>query len=140
MSNPAPVKLHFEDSGEWYSLPEWAEYFISIGKHIAAAPQADSRTVTAIVVPTRSFGGTFVSLGMVVSDTAERHHGSEAAHFAKLLRCTPGTPSYRPLLDVLEMHSAAQDRRFYRDSDRTPRCITKGTTQENGELTHRQTV
>lgn len=39
MSNPAPVKLQFEDSGEWYSLPEWAEYFIRIGKHIAAAPQ-----------------------------------------------------------------------------------------------------
>src|SRR5690606_13077273 len=36
MSDLAPVNLHFEDSGEWYSLPEWAEYFISIGKQLAS--------------------------------------------------------------------------------------------------------
>jgi len=29
----ATVKMHFEDSGEWYSLPEWAEYFIRAVDH-----------------------------------------------------------------------------------------------------------
>ena len=91
MSDPVPVKLHFEDSGEWYSLPEWAEYFISIGKHLAAAPQSDSRLVTAIVVPTRAFGAAFVSLGMVISDAASRDHTSETAHFEKLFDLPPGS-------------------------------------------------
>ncbi len=97
MIDPAPVKLHFEDSGEWYSLPEWAEYFISIGKYLASASQSDSRIVTAIVVPTRAFGAAFVSLGMVISDAAARDSASEAAHFGKLFELPPGTHViYRP--------------------------------------------
>ena len=87
----APVKLHFEDSGEWYSLPEWAEYFISVGTQLASADLSDSRAVTAIVVPTRAFGAAFVSLGMVVSDAAARDHASQAAHFEALFDLPPGT-------------------------------------------------
>jgi hypothetical protein len=97
MSALAPVNLHFEDSGNWYSLPEWAEYFISIGKQLACADQSESRIVTAIVVPTRAFGAAFVSLGMVISDAAARDHSSESAHFEKLFTLPAGTPViYRP--------------------------------------------
>lgn len=91
------INLHFEDSGEWYSLPEWAEYFISIGKYLAVAPQSDSRIVIALVVPTRAFGAVFVSLGIVISDADAQDHASEAVHFKKLLELPPGTPViYRP--------------------------------------------
>lgn len=97
MSEPTPVNLHFEDSGKWYSLPEWAEYFIGVGKQLTIAPQAESRIVTAIVVPTRAFGAAFVSLGMVISDAAARDQASEAAHFEKLFDLPQGTPViYRP--------------------------------------------
>lgn len=97
MSVLTPVNLHFEDSGNWYSLPEWAEYFISVGKHLTAAPPFESRIVTAIVVPTRAFGAAFVSLGMVVSDAASRDLASETVHFEKLFDLPPGTPViYRP--------------------------------------------
>jgi len=58
------INLHFEDSGKWYSLPEWAEYFISVGKQLAVADNSKSRIVTAIVVPTRAYCAAFVSLGM----------------------------------------------------------------------------
>ncbi|MFZ5573017.1 MAG: hypothetical protein ACOZF0_21665 [Thermodesulfobacteriota bacterium] len=97
MGELVPVKLYFEDSGEWYSLPEWAEYFITIGKLLAAAPQSESRIVTAIVVPTRAFGAAFVSLGMVVSDAASREKASKAAHFERLFDLPPGSSViYRP--------------------------------------------
>ena len=97
MSGVAPVNLHFEDSGNWYSLPEWAEYFISIGKQLACADQVESRIVTAIVVPTRAFGAAFVSLGMVISDAAARDYSSETAHFEKLFDLPLGTSViYRP--------------------------------------------
>jgi hypothetical protein len=97
MSDPALVNLHFEDSGNWYSLPEWAEYFISVGKQLASAEQSESRIVTAIVVPTRAYGAAFVSLGMVISDAAARDRSSEAAHFEKLFDLSPGTPViFRP--------------------------------------------
>ena len=86
----APVNLHFEDSGNWYSLPEWAEYFINVGKQLACADQSESRIVTAIVVPTRAFGAAFVSLGMVISDAAARDHSSESAHFEKLFDLPAG--------------------------------------------------
>ena len=93
----APVKLHFEDSGEWYSLPDWAEYFISIGKQLASAELSDSREVTVIVVPTRAFGAAFVSLGMVINDAAARDLASETAHFAALFDLPAGTPViFRP--------------------------------------------
>lgn len=97
MSPIAPVNLHFEDSGNWYSLPEWAEYFINVGKQLASADQSDSRIVTAIVVPTRAFGAVFVSLGMVISDAASRDHSSQAAHFENLFDLPAGTSViYRP--------------------------------------------
>jgi hypothetical protein len=97
MNALAPVHLHFEDSGNWYSLPEWAEYFISIGKQLAATDNSQSRIVTAIAVPTRAFGAAFVSLGMVISDAAARDLASESAHFEKLFDLPAGTPVlYRP--------------------------------------------
>lgn len=97
MSALAPVNLHFEDSGEWYSLPEWAEYFISVGKQLASADHSTSRIVTAIVVPTRAYCAAFVSLGMVVSDAAKRDRPSEAVHFEKLFDLPAGTPViFRP--------------------------------------------
>lgn len=97
MSIIAPVNLHFEDSGEWYSLPEWAEYFISVGKQLASADHSTSRTVAAIVVPTRAYCAAFVSLGMVVSDAAKRDRSSKAAHFEKLFDLPPNTPViFRP--------------------------------------------
>src|SRR5271170_2275572 len=98
----APVDLHFEDSGNWHSLPEWAEFFINVGKQIASADQSESRIVTAIVVPTRAFGAAFVSLGMVISDAAARDLASETAHFESLFFLPPGTPViYRPRPDKI---------------------------------------
>ncbi|SFL73949.1 hypothetical protein SAMN05421830_105236, partial [Desulfomicrobium norvegicum] len=88
----APVNLHFEDSGEWYSLPEWAEYFISVGKHLASEDNSASRIVTAIVVPTRAYCAAFVSLGMIVSDAAAHDSSSAAAHFEMLFDLPIGTP------------------------------------------------
>ncbi|MEK6259919.1 MAG: hypothetical protein AABP62_14965 [Planctomycetota bacterium] len=92
MSGPEHVNLQFEDSGRWYSLPEWAEYFIGVGSHVARASNTDSRIVTAIVVPTRAFGAAFVSLGMIISDSAARDQASESAHFEMLFDLAPGTP------------------------------------------------
>ncbi|MGD9126466.1 MAG: hypothetical protein PVH19_03725 [Planctomycetia bacterium] len=92
MNTPSPINLHFEDSGHWYSLPEWAEYFIDIGKQLAYLKNTNARTVTAVVVPTRAFGAAFVSLGMVISDVAARDRLSEVAHFEMLFDSPPGTP------------------------------------------------
>lgn len=92
-----PISLHFEDSGEWYCLPEWAEYFINLGEYVATAPVSGSRIVIAIAVPTRAFGAVFSCLGMVVSDAAKRDRPSEAAHFEKLFDLPAGTPViFRP--------------------------------------------
>jgi hypothetical protein len=92
MSAVAPVNLHFEDSGNWYSLPEWAESFISVGRQLAIADRGTSRIVTAIVVPTRAFGAAFVTLGMVVGDAATHERTCNTAHFEMLFDLPPGTP------------------------------------------------
>lgn len=97
MSALLPVNLHFKDSGHWYSLPKWADYFISVGKHLAWAGQSENRTVTAIIVPTRAFGAAFVSLGMVIGDAASRDQTSAAEHFKKLIDLPRGSSViYRP--------------------------------------------
>jgi hypothetical protein len=92
MSEVAPINLHFEDSGQWYSLPQWAEYFIRIGKQHASVTGAGSRLVTAIVVPTRAFGAAFVSLGMVINNAAQHDRISASAHFERLFDLPPETP------------------------------------------------
>lgn len=97
MSSIPPVILNFKDSGKWFSLPTWAEYFISVGKLLAFAPHGDSRILTAIVVPTRAFSAAFVALGMVVIDAIICNRASGAAHFEKLFDFPPGTPViFRP--------------------------------------------
>jgi hypothetical protein len=97
MASRGPVILHFEDAGDWRSLPAWAEYFINVGKQLASADQSDSRIVTAIVVPTRAYAAAFVSLGMVISDAAARDSASESAHFEALFDLPYGTSViYRP--------------------------------------------
>lgn len=113
----APLKLHFEDSGDWHSLPEWAEYFISIGKHLAVAENSGSRIVTAIVVPTRAYCAAFVSLGMVVSDAALRDRSSVAAHFGNLFELPVGTPVI-----------------FRQDSHKVLRGVMQEPVEYNGEL------
>lgn len=87
-----PVNLYFEDSGKWYSLPKWADYFISIGKQLASADHSTSRIATAIVVPTRAYCAAFVSLGMVVGDASKGDRPSNVAHFEMLFDLPPGTP------------------------------------------------
>lgn len=97
MTEASSVNLQFEDSGNWYSLPEWADYFISIGRQAALLPKTGSRVVAAIVVPTRAFGAAFVALGMVINDAALRNGLSEASHFEMLFDLPVGTPVlYRP--------------------------------------------
>lgn len=91
MPTIAPVNLHFEDSGEWYSLPDWAEYFINVGKQLSHAKQSHSRIITAIIVPTRAYGAAFVSLGMVISNAAARDHTSVTDHFEKLFDLQVGS-------------------------------------------------
>jgi hypothetical protein len=94
MSKPTSVDLHFEDSGKWYSLPEWVEYFISLGRFFASATQTERRIFTAIIVPTRAFGAAFISLGMIIGDASSHEKVSEAAHFKKLLNLPHGTPVF----------------------------------------------
>ena len=97
MSTLAPVNLHFENSGEWHSLPEWAECFINVGKQIASADHSTSRIVTAIVVPTRAYCAAFVGLGLIVSDAAKRDILSQSVHFQTLIDLPFGSRvNYRP--------------------------------------------
>lgn len=91
MTDVTPVKLRFEDSGDWHSLPTWAEYFIAVGRQLLHTNRSEGRVVTAMVVPTRAFGAAFVSLGMVISDFAVREPVSHATHFRSLLNLPPGT-------------------------------------------------
>lgn len=109
----APVNLHFEDSGNWYSLPEWAEYFINVGKDLATADHELGRIVTAIIVPTRAFAAAFASLGIIIADAATRDYATAAGHFETLFDLPPGTPV------------------IYR---RNPRSVLKGVLQGPDEI------
>ena len=86
------IDLQFKDSGRWQSLPDWADYFINVGKQVATAPHSESRIVTAIIVPTRAFGAALVGLGMVLSDAAQRDEASESMHFETLFDLPADTP------------------------------------------------
>lgn len=97
MSVTEPMVLHFEDSGNWSSLPVWAEYFINIGRQIVLSPKTESRMVTALIVPTRAYAAVFISLGVVVSEAALMNSDSPLVHFENLLGLPPGSPViYRP--------------------------------------------
>lgn len=96
MRSQAPVNLYFEDSREWFSLPEWAEYFIYIGKQLVSA-EVDSRVVTAIAVPTRAYCAAFISLGMIIGNAEAHERTTKSAHFEELFDLPPGTPViFRP--------------------------------------------
>jgi len=91
MATQAGIQLHFEDEGSWYSLPEWAEYFISLGSKLVEANRSNERLVVALALPTRAYAAAFVSLGMVIGDAANCDVESESDHFQKLLALRPHT-------------------------------------------------
>ncbi len=119
MSDLAPVNLHFEDSGKWHSLPEWADYFIGIGNQLATVDHSTSRIVSAIVVPTRAYCAAFVSLGMVIGNARMQDPASATAHFEMLFDQPEGTPViYRQSGRVLTGVLQGQD-----ENDRGELCV-----------------
>jgi hypothetical protein len=132
----APVNLHFEDSGKWYSLPEWAEYFISVGKQLASADNSTSRVVTAIVVPTRAYCAAFVSLGMVVSDAAAHISFSSKTHFKELFELPSGTPViFRPAPRKVQ-RGVLQGPQYYDGKQYVRVQVESWDAKTGGGLTH----
>ena len=115
METSEAICLHFEDEGSWYCLPEWAEYFISLGRKLAEADRGGGRLVVALALPTRAYAAAFVSLGMVISDAANRDEESESDHFQKLLALRPGTAV------------------LYRKKNRPLKGLISGTQELNGK-------
>lgn len=85
------IQLHFEDEGSWYCLPEWGNYFISLGRKLAEDDGDRGRLVVALALPTRAYAAAFVSLGMIICDAANRDVESASDHFQKLLTLRAGT-------------------------------------------------
>ncbi len=116
MESSRAVRLNFDDDGRWCSIPDWANYFISLGRNLAQANVSAGILVVALALPTRAYAGAFVSLGLVIAKLASRESESETGYFEKLLALARGTPV------------------LYRENNRRLRGILRGFERVSGKI------
>ena len=85
--------LCFELGTDWVPIPEWAMFFIRIGEALSKREVGDVRTVTVLVVPTRSYCSALAALGVVVTrSTVSTKCDNLDVHFQQLCSLDNGTP------------------------------------------------
>lgn len=60
-------RIKWQDETVWKELPEWSKFYFDLGAHIVAVEDANERSITALLVPTRSFVSAFIALGAVAA-------------------------------------------------------------------------
>ena len=71
-------------------LPDWALFFLEVGRSAISVPRPDQRLVVSAVVPTREFAAAFVALGAVEERTRRTTAAPNEDHFAELAALTKG--------------------------------------------------
>lgn len=61
--------LLVEYSGSWVPIPDWARFFLDLGRAAIMIQGPGERLVAAIAVPTREFAAAFVAIGAVEART-----------------------------------------------------------------------
>lgn len=86
-------ELYYSDGVHWLLLPPWARFFVQLGLALSSESKPNTRLVTAVAVPTRSYAAAFTAVGVIVSRSSSLvKQISSAEHFKQLLQITKGTP------------------------------------------------
>lgn len=79
--------LHYKYDQEWWPLPEWAGFFLSLGEALAKINAEDNKYVMAIAVPTRAYAAAFIGSGFAISNLLNRSY--EDAEYIDLIHSLP---------------------------------------------------
>lgn len=85
-------KLCYKVGREWQQLPQWAEFFITLGRFIAGQHREGGRSVVCVAVPTRAFASALAAAGAAVQLGDGKGVGADNdSHFQDLCRMTATT-------------------------------------------------
>ena len=75
-----------EDSGQtWEKIPQWAEYFIELGRGWPRRVSGPGRKIRIISTPVKSPAAGLVALGAFISDLSDSNANDKSRHYDTLL-------------------------------------------------------
>jgi len=86
------VELLFKHNNKTIQLANWCDFFIELGGLTSRFVTNDSKFITALAVPTRSFSSTLISFGYIIK-RIKAHQDDDFYAYAEYLKTLPlGTP------------------------------------------------
>ncbi|GCE12505.1 hypothetical protein [Tengunoibacter tsumagoiensis] len=81
--------LYYKSQTEWMPLPNWANFYIVLGKILASRGNARKRTVIGIALPTISYAASLITVGITANLTRQEDEISD--RFQQLSRLAKDT-------------------------------------------------
>lgn len=114
MSDNLP-DLYYLSDNKPELLPEWACFFIRLGRQLAVVPNDDSRIVIGLAIPTRVLACSLVATGIVLAKSGSRNP-IDTTQMEYIRALKPDTPVY-----------------VRRDNNRKLRGVVENFKEINGE-------
>ena len=80
--------MKYSHNGSFYPLPEWGNFFISLGNTISQIVECDTQFIVALSVPSRTFCTTLISLGYIANRVTSASYADYSSH-ANFLKSLP---------------------------------------------------
>lgn len=88
-----PVTLYSQTAVGWTPIPDWASFLVSVGTELGPLFAVhDKRCIIAVALPTRSFAGASVLVGIMAYLAKYKTDLDVDAHFELVRRLRPGSP------------------------------------------------
>ncbi|MGA4719752.1 hypothetical protein [Fictibacillus nanhaiensis] len=108
--------LHVENKNKWELLPNWANFYIMVGKTFYESLTNKTKLRLVLTLPSRSYAGVFIAYGAMLALIMDKvDKNTIDTHFKKIKNLDIGTSV------------------VYRKQDRIYRGIYSGTEEINGE-------
>lgn len=86
------TSLRVLDGRAMTALPDWAQFFASVGVYTAAQSSQDYRTIVGLAVPARNYAAAFAALGVVTMRALTQSTGIDPEeHFTRICPLPKGT-------------------------------------------------
>jgi len=125
----------YEENGIWHPLPQWSEFFISLGNYIAEFGDYHQRLVIAVAVPSRLYAASLTAFGIVAKNATVPSLNPQM-YFRQLCDLRVGTPlTY--IKDERKLKAIFEGSKDITEGSRTEKRVSvRVESHRRGGLTH----
>lgn len=83
--NYPPIDISEDGGLTWQKMPQWAKFFLELGRNWPRKTSGPNRTIRIISIPTKAPVAGLVALGAVAADLCDANANDKSRHFDSLL-------------------------------------------------------